>query len=982
MKIRMDRAFSEYDNQFKSFDPFSQLTPSNITPLDQNEERDLSTFVLDNPNGYPIPATIPGNKMTAFNIKFSWNAFLKYLKSRRFRNNFKTSLAFTIASLFTFITPLTRFFGDSIIFVPITLIYADMKFTVGGLINCFFFINVFLFANCVCSALGTYITQNKPFFLSIYIFFYSFIVSIIYGKYPRLYGAYFIGAMLFYNSIMYSYEQNNFESEYLLKSYFGFVIGGFIFFLMGIIVYPYRAFGILRKQIANSLDNIGYLLTLVLTNLIKNPNEALTVEAKESIRTQIMAVRFNFTVLLGLLKECRLEFDYNYFHYKDYKHLIDTLTDLLGHLSSMASCIRIKSAKHEPHPDTDQHVNYNDTLSGDYFNTQDTISGFKEMLSLTNNLKKIRIAQTIEQERSYIHEIKDQIEEILKESCSILIKLSYIFNQDPNQRNEEEDESLFTDIGANWEEIQAIQKRMVTNLFANNEIFNNGQLHQDLANGSFNDLADIETSNFLMNFLFIFSLSRFVELLYDFQKQVKKLRKKGKLFHIPKWKKKKSKNLAPANSKDTLNDIKTMNHAESGNFSSTHSIFEKSEAFYYSVSEYILRKIWEFGQLFKNEIVRFGLKVGIMIVLFTLLAFFDSTRNWYYDWHGQWTVITVFAVAAPTYAGEFVNCIFRSIGTLLGGLIAVLSWEISKGNPYVLCIIGFVLSFIMNHLKDHPIDSAKLGCVTATTFVIVLYGQYGTKLLEPENIENIWLVGVKRVTMVLLGIFIALIIGRILWPTLARIELRYSLATAMNYLGILYNQIMNNLMIHTSKSQNNNLKMVIKIERNIQLLLIRQRVLLSMARKEPRLRGPFEPNKFLSMIRSSQFILDLLRSTRVFVENFKNYKIPDPSYLYYTWDDTDCQDLITNIALCFYLYSAAIQMRKPLPCYLPNPENPNQRLNRKILIKLKTETDTDLYEFWIGYYAFSMCISEILSGLKLIEISILSLYGQEILNYN
>jgi len=272
-----------------------------------------------------------------------------------------------------------------------------------------------------------------------------------------------------------------------------------------------------------------------------------------------------------------------------------------------------------------------------------------------------------------------------------------------------------------------------------------------------------------------------------------------------------------------------------------------------------------------------------------------------------------------------------------------------------------------------------LGNVTSTTFVIVLFGQYGTRLLEPENIENIWIIGVKRVTMVLLGIFIALIIGRLIWPTLARVELRYSLATAMNNLGILYNQIMTNLMANTSKNRKKNLKMVVKIERNIQLLLIRQRVLLSMARKEPRFRGPFEPNKYLSMIRSSQFILDLLRSTRVFVENFKHYTIPDESYLYYTWDDPDCQDLITNITLSFYLYSAAIQMRKPLPCYLPNHENPNKRLNRKILNKLQTETNPDLYEFWIGYYAFSMCISEIISGLKLIEISTISLFGQELL---
>lgn len=216
-----------------------------------------------------------------------------------------------------------------------------------------------------------------------------------------------------------------------------------------------------------------------------------------------MAVRFNFTVLLGLLKECRLEFDYNYFHYKDYKHLINTLTDLLGHLSSMASCIRIKSAKNEPILN-DQSLKSTDQPIEDYFSTQDTISGLKEMLSLTNTLKEIKAhLQVREQEKSYIRDIKNQIEEILKESCSMLIKLSYIFNQDPSKRRAEDDESLFSDIGTNWEEIQIHQKKMVSNLFSNNAFFDSDKIFGDMSKCSIDSLTDIETSNFLMNFLFM-----------------------------------------------------------------------------------------------------------------------------------------------------------------------------------------------------------------------------------------------------------------------------------------------------------------------------------------------------------------------------------------------------------------------------------------------------------------------------------------------
>lgn len=44
------------------------------------------------------------------------------------------------------------------------------------------------------------------------------------------------------------------------------------------------------------------------------------------------------------------------------------------------------------------------------------------------------------------------------------------------------------------------------------------------------------------------------------------------------------------------------------------------------------------------------------------------------------------------------------MGTLLGGLTAVLAWEIFGNNPYALCVCGFIFSFIMNHVKNNPIE--------------------------------------------------------------------------------------------------------------------------------------------------------------------------------------------------------------------------------------------------------------------------------------
>lgn len=125
-----------------------------------------------------------------------------------------------------------------------------------------------------------------------------------------------------------------------------------------------------------------------------------------------------------------------------------------------------------------------------------------------------------------------------------------------------------------------------------------------------------------------------------------KLSRKDKFFHVPKWKKRKndssSVNLNLNISKKSALDIKENGSAGNSRNTSAYDIRNMDDNDgRYTLSQYFLRKMWEFSQLFKNKNIRFGLKVAVIISLFSLLAFFDSTKQWYHSWNGKWAVITV-----------------------------------------------------------------------------------------------------------------------------------------------------------------------------------------------------------------------------------------------------------------------------------------------------------------------------------------------------
>ncbi|KAF9580852.1 hypothetical protein BGW38_002338 [Lunasporangiospora selenospora] len=199
-------------------------------------------------------------------------------------------------------------------------------------------------------------------------------------------------------------------------------------------------------------------------------------------------------------------------------------------------------------------------------------------------------------------------------------------------------------------------------------------------------------------------------------------------------------------------------------------------------------RIWEGLQKLKSEEVQFGFKMAVAMTFIGLWSWLNITSETFATDRGQWAMLTVIAVLSPTVGATFSVCAFRILGTILGTLWALLTYLALPRDPYVICAMMLVISFICVFLileAGHP----KLGIVTLLSYT-------STTLLMYEGLttETIYQVCYKRGVTVILGILISVVL-QLLWPILARRELRKEIAILISREGVLFAELVSKFLL-------------------------------------------------------------------------------------------------------------------------------------------------------------------------------------------
>lgn len=153
-----------------------------------------------------------------------------------------------------------------------------------------------------------------------------------------------------------------------------------------------------------------------------------------------------------------------------------------------------------------------------------------------------------------------------------------------------------------------------------------------------------------------------------------------------------------------------------------------------------------------------------------------------------------------------------------------------------------------------------------------------------------------------------------------------------------------------------------KVELALQVSLVTLRGLLTHAPNEPRLKGPFPVKMYESMLSSCQNILDKLLSMRIVI--LKDVWAIQVRRALMLPACKEWMDMAGNILLYFYLLASALQLKTPLPPYLPPAEKARQVLFDKLEEVLpSTSAASAQDESYMVFYAYLGMMEEVIQEL-------------------
>jgi hypothetical protein len=177
---------------------------------------------------------------------------------------------------------------------------------------------------------------------------------------------------------------------------------------------------------------------------------------------------------------------------------------------------------------------------------------------------------------------------------------------------------------------------------------------------------------------------------------------------------------------------------------------------------------------------RFALKVIIMTSLLAGPAWLPQSRGWWNKYESWWCVAMVWIMSHPRVGGNVQDVLTRALCAVLGAVWGGLAYAARNGNPYVMAVFAAIYMIPMMYRftqSSHP-RSGIVGCVS---FVVV-----SLAAKAEENYESTIMIAWTRGIAFVIGVVTAVTVSSVLWPFVARHELRKALSAMMIYSSIIY----------------------------------------------------------------------------------------------------------------------------------------------------------------------------------------------------
>ncbi|KAI1374397.1 hypothetical protein F4677DRAFT_461454 [Hypoxylon crocopeplum] len=321
---------------------------------------------------------------------------------------------------------------------------------------------------------------------------------------------------------------------------------------------------------------------------------------------------------------------------------------------------------------------------------------------------------------------------------------------------------------------------------------------------------------------------------------------------------------------------------------------------------HVRHQIWGLLHRLQGFETRFGLKTAAITSLLSIPAWLPQNHGWWDGYEVWWGVVMAWLIMGPRTGGNVQDLFTRSLCAVLGSLWAGLSYAAGDGNPYVIAVFAviFMLPMIYRYtLSTHP-RSGLVGCISFTVVSLAEVAAQGRP--SPATVA-----ATHGVAMVV-GVVASIIVNWVLWPFVARHDLRKAVAAMMFYCSIVYRSIVSRYVYYEEGDE--------PTKEDIQaseILEGRLREGFGLTRHEIRLRAPFDPLPYSALIDACERFFEYIVTARQASLFYHPHFIRDNTEF-----AADLlghrRDAIATILTNLYVLSGALRADRKVPKYLPS----------------------------------------------------------------
>ncbi|WVQ80164.1 hypothetical protein IAT38_002269 [Cryptococcus sp. DSM 104549] len=184
--------------------------------------------------------------------------------------------------------------------------------------------------------------------------------------------------------------------------------------------------------------------------------------------------------------------------------------------------------------------------------------------------------------------------------------------------------------------------------------------------------------------------------------------------------------------------------------------------------------------------MRYAIKTGLGGAMLALPAYTETTREIFLHYRGEWALVAYLSAMSQTVGQTNYISLARIFGTIFGGLVAVLFSELFPEDHIMLPILGFLFSMVCFYVITQKPDYTDAGRFTLLTYNLSCLFAYNTRMHGDVTVE---LIAFERTVSVMVGIIWAGVVSRYWWPFTARRELRMGLSDFCLDLSYLYSKL-------------------------------------------------------------------------------------------------------------------------------------------------------------------------------------------------